>query len=477
MASVKGILSSGFIRDEPQYTNGTSYFPIIHVIGGQISLITNIAVHSVVKWFPSLFDVGLILLLYLLMRRIFGKETVALLCALLFACLQHHILFGSLFVRETIALVLAVCCVYLFFSARSSSHPLTYYMLSVVCLLETVVAHHLTSFMLATFLLAHFLVGKMSESSYLRKKYIGDDIVGEKVTGTYLLIAFGGMFIYWMYVVTYPLIDLVDITKNIFAFGDWGVDTYAEEASVSATTLRTVRSHVLVYGFYAFMCSFGVILIYHLWSRARNIRLETYSFTLYLFGLGLVGLGSLYLFPAKAYPDRFLMFGFLFAFGPIVVAILGARHVSLVRIGTLWLVVFMLFNVYMISPAFWNPTKYEGPPPPASEEEYALARTFDFCLQHPGYPVIAAHQNSQVAIYDVDHCVGELLYLADCPLTEDIDLRAYSWIIVQKELLALERKSYPEPRTDAVAEMANLVEQGSHDRNRVFESNNLSVFK
>ena len=89
---------------------------------------------------------------------------------------QHHILFSSLFIRETIALVLAVGCLYLYFSARSSAHPATYYALSIISLAGTVLAHHLTGFMLLILLLIHVLVTKASELPFLRRTYFGDNI-------------------------------------------------------------------------------------------------------------------------------------------------------------------------------------------------------------------------------------------------------------------------------------------------------------
>jgi len=466
MASAKGILSSGFVMGDPQYIGGTSYFPMIHILGAQLALITNIDLLSVAKWFPSLLDVALILLLYLLVRSVFKEEKIALLSALLFACLQHHILFSSLFIRETIALVLAMCCVYLYFSARSSAHPATRYALSIVCLAETALAHHLTSFMLLIFLLIHFLVTKASELPFLRRAYFGDNITGEKITTSFLSLAFVAPLAYWIYVVVSPLYTLVSFTKEVFTPSQWGMATYGELAGISTASIQTIRGYIIFYGFYFFLFIFGAILLHQLLSRARNRRVEIYSFTLFLFLCGIGGLIGMYVIPhgIAPFPARFLMFGWLFAFAPLVVAILKGRNKLLRRIGIFLLVAFMFFNIYMIEPTAWD-AKAEGVPYTTSEEDYALANTFDFSTGE-----IAANTYTRYAIYDIHNNLGK-------DASGNIDLSEFDWVIVQKEALRLEQKHYPEPRTEAIAEMVQLEKEGSPDRNKIYQSNNLSVFK
>ncbi len=470
LASAKGILSSGFIRGDPEYLNGTSYFPIIHILGAQLALITNVGLFSVAKWCPSLLDVALIPLLYLLIRSIFKEEKIALLSALLFACLQQHILFSSLFIRETIALILAVCCVYLYFSARSSAHPATYRALSIMCLVGTVIAHHLTSFMLVIFLLIHFLVTKVSELSFLRRSYFRDNIAGEKITNHFILLAFVVLFAYWIGVSRGPLYTLVNFTKEILDFSQWGMSTYGEIASISATSIQTIRGYIMFYGFYSFLFIFGAILLYQLFyqllSRVRNYRLEVFSFTLFLFLSGIGALIVLYVIPSgiAPYPDRFLMYGWLFGFAPLVLAILKGRYKSLRRIGIFLLVVFMLSNIYLIEPMAWD-AKAEGVPAAPSKEDYALANTFDFST---GKMLLNSY--TQYAIDDVHNILGSDVF-------SDVNLSECEWVIIQKEALRLEQKYHLEPRNEAIAEMEQLEKEGCANRNKIYESNSLSVFK
>ena len=466
MASAKGILSSGFVMGDPQYINDTSYFPMIHIFGAMLSLITSIDILSVAKWFPSLLDAALIPLLYLLLRSIFKEEKIALLSALLFACLQHHILFSSLFVRETIALVLAVGCVYLYFSAKHSPSPTTNYALSIVCLMGTVFAHHLTSFMLLIFLLIHLLVTKAYEVPFLREAYFGDSITGEKVTTTFLSIAFVALFAYWIYVVMFPLNTLTTFVRSVFTPSQWGVRTYAEIAGIGPASTRTIRGYIMFYGFYSFHLIFGFILLYGLLRRAKNRRLETYSFTLFLFLCGLIGFLSIYLIAPAAFPDRFLMFGWLFGFAPLVVVILKGKYKWPKRVGVFLLVAFMLFNIYIIDPTAWDARAEASGTHEVSVESYALANTFNFSSGK-----ILGDQDALMAIYDVHNNLGTVFTLTEGNLTK------FDWVIIEKKPLELEKRYYPEPRTEIIAALERLVTEFSAEYIKIYESDSLLVFK
>ena len=467
MASAKGILFSGFVMGDPQYTSNLSYFPMIHIFGAMLSLITNIDLFYVVKWFPSLLDVALILVLYLLVRSAFKEEKIALLSALLFACLEHHILFSSLFVRQTYALVLAICCVYLYFSAKHFPSPVTSYALSIVCLIGTVFAHHLTSFMLLIFISIHLLVTKVSKVPSIRRAFFGANIMGEKATTTFLLIAVVALFAYWINVVMSPLYTLGRFVRDVFTPRRWGVGTYAEMIGISPASIGTIRRFIIVYGFYIFYLIFYLILLYRLLPRAKKHRLETYSFTLFLFLSGLTGFLLLHFVAPGAFPDRFLMLGWLFGFAPLVVAILKCKYKWPKRVGVFLLVAFMLFNIYIIDPTAWD-ARAEGVPVATSEEEYALANTFDFSSGE-----IIGSRGIVMAIYDVHNNFGTISWTS----VSKVDLTEFDWIIIQKKALELEKKYYQEPRTETIAVLRRLATEGSPDFNKIYESNSLLAFK
>lgn len=466
MVSAKGILASGFVMGVPQYINVTSHWPMLHILGSQLSLVTNIDIFNIAKWSPPFIDIALIPPLYLLVRNIFNEERVALLSVLLFASLQYHIFFGSQFVRMTIALVLAMYCIYLYFSARHSTHPVAYSALSIMCLVGTVFAHHLTSFMLLIFLLVHFLVTKVSALPFLRKVYFGDSITGGKITTSFISFAFVALFAHWIYVVMFPLYTLVGFVEALFTPGLWGMRTFAEVSGISPVYIQTIRGYILFYGFYSFMLISGIILLCQLLPRRKNHPTEMYSFTLFLFLCGLGGLLMMYLLPFSVEPARFLIYGWLFAFAPLVVAILKGRYKWLRGIGIFLLITFMFFNIYMIEPTAWD-VRAEEVPCATSEEDYALANTFDFSSG-----TIVGHQNNVITIYDVHSNLGKKVFGS-----EDIDLSEYDWVIVQKKALSYDIKYRVKPGTGVSVQMEQLMESGSPDRNKIYESDNLAVFK
>ncbi len=470
MNSMKGILSSGSIQGDPQYVNSTSDFPMIHVIGAQLSLITDIAPLSVAKWFPSLFDVMLIPLIFLLVRRIFGDK-VALLSALLFACLEHHILFSSLFVRETIALVYMMSCVFFYFTANSSRNPIVFYVLAATCLVLTVFAHHLTNLMLVAFLLTHFVVSGIIGRSTVIKSYIGDSITGVKISGYFVLLAIAGSLIYWTFVAEFPLYTLAELLEDIFAPSIWGEDTYAESAEISSTSIQTARGYILYYGFYFFMLVFGALLLYQLTFRGINRRFEVYSFTLFLLLVGFVGLVSLYVLPARAFPDRFLSFGWLFGFPVLVLAVFKFKRQLFRTVGISLVIAFSLLNLYMIDRPAWDPEAKDIPPAP-TREDYAFADTFDFDSRYT-----ASYRTGRMANYDVQNAQNDHGALPGNNIFSVADLSRYEWAIVQKQELWRELEINNGPTNNTIAEMERLVKGDSIDRNTVFESNSIVIFK
>ena len=104
-----------------------------------------------------------------------------------------------------------------------------------------------------------------------------------------------------------------------------------------------------------------------------------------------------------------------------------------------------------------------------SKEDYALAINFDFSSGD-----IIGHQNNLMSIYDVHSNLGENVF---GPSQADIDLSEFDWIIINKEDLRQKLKRSSEPSTEAIAEMEQLIKEGSPDRNKIYESNNLSVFR
>jgi hypothetical protein len=478
MNAAKSILSSGFVGGDPNYLTGVADFPMIHIIGAQLCLVADIALISVAKWLPSFLDVALILFLYLFICKIFKNEKlaifvhgslgsvsgqndvskyrIALISALLFATVQNHILFSSLFIRETIALVLAVGSVYLYFSAEDSLHPVIYRTLSVVCLLGTV--------LLSIFLVINFLVVKASGWPFLRKTYFRDNYSGKRMASSFLLIVGVAILSYWMYLVYSPLHDLVTFLKEVFSPSLMGGPSYAESQG-TANLPGTIRGSILFYGFYGLLLVFGLFLLSGLLPRLKLSRVESLSFALFLFFCGIIGLASLYFLSTDvgAYPDRFTTYGWLFAFAPLVAIILKKKPRWLMGFGVLLLFIFMLHNIYQIDPETWNPRSVTEVRP-TTQEDYALTTTIDLSSGR-----VASHRYNLLAIYDAYNNPGEDIF-------GDVDLSTFDWIIVQKQALSLWEQSSASLSASVIA-MEALEKGEITNRDNIYQSVNLSVFK
>ena len=467
LASAKSIWFSGFIRGDPAFVNATSYYPMIHILGVQLSSISNVDLITVAKWFPSILDVAFILLIYLFIRSIFKEERIALLSALLLACLQVHILFGSLFVRQTIALVLFISCLYFYLSSRSAKNPAIYIALSIICLVGTIMAHHFTSFMLVLFILLHFLVMKITRFSYIRKTYLNLETIGERIGVSFVLIALVSLFSYWIFVVKIspPHILLYSDVKTLFDIGIWGKVTYSDVVGIT-TVMPTLRSNILFWGFNLMFLFFGIILIYGLLPRLKGNRIEALSFTLFLFFCGIMALIELYVLPhgMGIFPDRFLVFGWLFGFAPLIFLILYRMNNVLRQIVVFLLMSFMLLNIYAMDSSLWDPQSTDIPSA-TTEEDYALANTLDFYKDR-----IAGHSYALYAIYDVHNNLNRSINFID-----GTDLSAYDWIVSHKE--SLRQALLYLPTYETANELWGLLNGESTDWIKAYESSNLTVLK
>jgi hypothetical protein len=320
--------------------------------------------------------------------------------------------------------------------------------------------------MLLIFLLVHFIVTKASEVPFLRRNYFDGKIMGEKVTGKYILIASVALFAFWVFIVIFPLDTIASFVRSLFDLGQYGVGTYAATSNISTSSLTTIRQYIIFYGFYSFLVIFCLILLCGIAPRRKNRRVETYSFTLFLLLCLFLGFLSLYVLPPPVYPDRFLTYGWLFGFPPLVLAILKAKYKWLRRIGVLLLVAFMLFNIYTIDPSFWNAKNAQETPGAPALEDYALTNTFNFS----NGTILTNDGNIAAAIYDVYHnVVNTVTYY------QVINVTNFDWAIINKQELQVEKSQYPDSRTIALLEQ--LAFESSPDWSQIYESNNLVVVK
>lgn len=464
LASLRAIMESGHVGGVDKYVQITSFFPMIHILGAQYSLVSGADYVTVAKWLPSVLAVIGIPVIFLLVRFLFKKEKAGLLAALLYAVMQHHILFGSLFVRETIAIVLAIGCVYLYVASRSSQTPFVYRGLALLCLAGTILAHHLTSVMLIVILLIYWLFSVFTRPAG-EGKGLFRNLSGERVSLSFLILAVVGTLTYWMINIDQPVQVLMFFVSNIFDPATWGLRTILEQGEGGLTSLPTLRYYVLIYGSYAVYAVFGLVLIWRSLKKGRDAHLETRIFTVYLVLCGVIGVMSYYLLPPTIGGDRFLTFGWLFAIGPVALAIIEFRGRFVKAMAVSLVLAFAFINLFTIHPTLWD-ARAQGAGGAAGREDFALAETVNFRDNIIGY------MTNIMTVYSVQNTMGTDTTL----LAESLDLDDFEWIIINRQGLH-EEGIYSRHTRETVEKMTTLESADNPMYVRTYESNNLAVFK
>lgn len=465
LASMQAILESGRIAGVPEYTQITSFFPVIHIIGAQLSLITGIDYYNIAKWFPPIIGSITIPMIYLLVRLLFKQEKAALLAAFLFACIQHYVMFESLFVRETIGLVLAISTIYFLVISWSSGHPLIYRALAILCLGGTIIAHHLTSVMLLLLLLIYWLF-KMPAKFFSGETRLTDNYASQGMTLSFLLIGVVGTLLWWLTNVTQPVQIGMNFLNNLINPGSWGLRTIFNQDTMGIASLPNLRYYFLVYGSYVCYFLFGLILIYKSFSQRGTVRIETPVFMVYIMVCGILGFLSYFVLTATIGGDRFLAFGWLFAFGPLALAITEFRNNIVIGFSSFLILFYIFVNLFTIHPTIWNPDS-PGIGGAASKEDFALAETIDFSIGD-----IIGYQNNIMTVYESQKKLGtDTTFLLD-----PIDINRYKWVIVNRAGLE-EIGIYSNYTKEVVAQIKALEAGDTPDYHRLYESNNLAVLE
>lgn len=462
----KGILYTGSLLGDLTYINDTSYYPMIHILGALFSLLTGLSPFVTAKWLPSLLSFSFILILYIFIFKIFKDQAIALLSILLYATLEQFILFSSLFVRETIALIFMICSLYLYFSAEKNLHQSIYLFLSMICLVCTVIAHHMTSFMLLTLLFIHFIITNTKDSEFFKAIFYKNGEVGININASFLILYLSVLISYWIYIISSPLYSFIIFAKDLFSQEQ--LTSYSELANINPNQIITLRGTIIYYGFHLFLLIFGAIMSYQLIRRSKIKRVEVYSFSMFLFFCGFIALMGLYFIKTQIFPDRFLAFGWIVGFPPLVYAILRTEQNRCRQVGLALLALFALLNIYMINPMTWD-KQYEGIPPAPTEQDYMLVRNFDFSNES-----IGAHINIKMAFFDVytDYSVKDIYSLKKIE-----NISSLNWIIINKKSIDLAKMQRKESRIQFFNYMMKLLSQSNYGRNKIYDSNDLAAFK
>jgi len=396
----------------------------------------------------------------------------------------YFILEGSTFKSELFALVIMMAGVY--FLTRTQGGDRTKFIgLSILCLCGVIFTHHLTPFLLLLFFIVCLATNRILRP--LSGNWVpplGKPTLA--ISGIFTLITFVAILSYWIFVSKGPLESLVGISRTLL-YGTPGT-TLAELAYVlSPQDILTVRGAIKFSSHYIFHAMFAIILLRGLLVRDRERPPEFYSFTLFLFAAGVWSLIQLYALPLGTpgvmTVERLIMLGWIWGFAPLAFCILESKRRWGKQLGIVLLASFMLSNIYMLPPMNWDlqtPGRAEGQC--VLREDYALAETIDFTGG-----TATSWKFNRVAIYDVQISWPVPLDKIDVSRIEPDGVDAVDWVIIKKKELEsyiggyhrfMEVGRLSRFKIDVLITLKELLtEDSSGGRDRIYDSNNLAVFK
>jgi len=355
----------------------TSYWPMIHIYGATFQLLTGLNLVNAAKVTPFLLELSLPLLLYILFQKIISlagcpkAREAALLSILFYITISNHIEFSSYFIRQTIALPIFVLIFYLFIAYLEKSSK-RYIVLEILLIVALTFAHHFLGFILLVLLIVFTLI-----QGVLHKKLNG---------ASHILIVSCVVLGYWTYLVQFPLNVIVNTFQDLLLYQG---SSYIEVRNIDATSFAYLREVILLYGFFLFHGIFSIIILVKL-----NILKRLVPYIAILFTCGIIGVFLLF-GPVSIFPDRILLIGWIFGSVPLIVAILSMKK-SYRQISMIVVFMFLLYNVYYISPAFYSSPEdvYSHP----TAEDYRIVSIIDMREYN-----VLAHTNIYAATLDIYH--------------------------------------------------------------------------
>lgn len=374
MGTLKSILSLGKIPFSG-YIYSTTLWPVIHLFGASVFFCTGLNLQSTVKLVPFLIEFSLPILLFLLFRALTNNRieqiSVCLMATLFYVSIFNHIQFGSLFIRQTIAIPIIVMLVYAGFH-RNVDRNLSLILLSIPLIIVLTISHHFSSFI---FLIIAGVLW-FSGNFYTNNKW-----------GSLLIIVLASViiFAYWTFITTTVLFTMSNFARELL---DPIATTYLDIASNQSLYESSLREQLIYAGFFIFNFIFGALII----IKRKNLK-EISGFAFILFACGAAGL-ALFFTPLNIYPDRLLGYGWLFGALPLMYSIFSVNNITMKKILLVILLTFLLYNIYVITPFYYtNPYQNLAQP---TFEDYSTTYKIDM-----SNGAINAYQNHELTITDV----------------------------------------------------------------------------
>lgn len=407
-------------------TLGVSRWPAIHILAGMASKALNIDLFSVTnswaitKWLPSIISVSPILLIFIVVKRMYHTPKVSLLTALAFSSLFYHMNFHSWFVRETIAFPILFLAIYFLVTQLTdpARNRITATCLMILSMISLLISHHLTFLFLIIILVAFLVV--LSPLNQIGKRMLNWSFPRSRLSLLLPTLAIVLFFTYLMYVGAPLFSGFVLYFKRLF-----------EPVLVSAYVTKglVMREQVILFGYIFFYMSFAILIINQiLRNKRRDVTWDILGFLFIVLAVFLIIVDQLAEAGSILGMRRIEAFTLPLVLAGAAHSIYHLRHTKLMMY---LIALFMLFQVYLISPYVYDhhsePLFYTGEVSMA----YNLA---DFKAVEW---LEAKHRIfGGIAAYELLGGLKQAKVVTDVPLFDGSELgRAayYDWFVVRSE--------------------------------------------
>ena len=301
----------------PIFASGYGY-PLIHFLAIIYSQTNGIELFTTAKWLPIVFSIPVTLILYQLSIKLVNSRRVGLLTALAFSTLYQSQMFHSLFLRESIAFVMFVTTIYVYYMAIYTRKK-TYLYLAFVSSIASVFSHHLTPFLLMVFFLSTYILQKLTTRTQIGKNKLSKELYrifpvrSRAFSLIFILFFIVFLFSYWTHLHYSPLEIIATILREAyFVIGG------------QPAGIPLLRYWIMLWAEIAFAFIFGLLSVYGFCLRdnertSLDVTSIAWAFLMGLFAVGfsmgrILPEGSFAMarrFQAFSYPFLFMLSGYV----------------------------------------------------------------------------------------------------------------------------------------------------------------------
>lgn len=251
---MKNILITGYI--------GSDMYPILHILGVDTFLISNINLNRVTMIFPVLFSLFYIISFYLLFKQFFEDKDVIL--GMVISSILLFSFFQTVFMPNAEALLLIPFFLYCYFSSRKSNNKFAFAIITVILASFMTFLHPLISVTLILMLLIIEVSNSIYSKFYSKFK--------SKIRNPYTLITIITIIFFMWQSYAYLLVQSL---KNVFNWligesGETQLQTYSSVISYGKPNLTDLLITIFnTYGQWIIITLISLIVILYL-IRNRN---------------------------------------------------------------------------------------------------------------------------------------------------------------------------------------------------------------